>query len=116
MERNEAVSTLAALAQDTRLEVFRSLVQAGPQGLPAGRLAEALGVAPATLSFHLKELERAGLALSERQGRRIVYRAGYDRMSGLLDYLMEDCCQGAPEVCARVLGKGSRKSGKEKAT
>lgn len=111
MKRNEAVLTLAALAQDTRLEVFRSLVQAGPEGLPAGRLAEALGVAPATLSFHLKELERAGLVVSERQGRQIIYRAGYDRMSGLLDYLMKDCCQGAPEVCA----PRSRKSGKEKA-
>ena len=111
MKTNDAVLTLAALAQETRLEVFRSLVQAGPEGLAAGRLADVLCVAPATLSFHLKELERAGLVLRERQGRQIIYRAGFDRMGGLLDYLMQDCCQGAPEVCAPRMTK----RGKEKA-
>jgi DNA-binding transcriptional ArsR family regulator len=99
METNEAVSTLAALAQSTRLAAFRYLVKAGPGGAPAGEVAEALDVAPATLSFHLKELEHAGLVISRREGRRIFYSAGYGAMRGLMDYLTEDCCQGHPEIC-----------------
>ena len=104
METNNALLMLAALAQDTRLDVFRVLVKAhAPDGvsggLAAGELAEALDVAPATLSFHLKELSRAGLIVSRKAGRSIIYDADLNAMSGLTEFLLEDCCQGA---CAPV--------------
>lgn len=99
MEATDAIPALAALAQETRLKIYRLLVQAGPLGEPAGKIAAALGLAPATLSFHLKELERAGLILSRREGRQIFYAPDFSAMSDLLDFLMEDCCQGRPEVC-----------------
>ncbi len=100
MKINIAIDALAALAQETRLEIFRTLVRAhSPKdeeaGLPAGALAEVLGVAAPTLSFHLKELSRAGLVLPRRDGRSIVYTANLDVMSALADYLIEDCCQCA---------------------
>ncbi len=95
MEKQTVIEGLAALAHETRLDVFRLLVQAGPAGLPAGDLAEALDVPPQTLSFHLKELSRAGLATSVRQGRSIIYQPAFGQMTALLDYLMEDCCGGA---------------------
>ena len=95
METNEAtITALAALANDTRLSAFRLLVQAGPGGLAAGQLADALGAQPQTLSFHLKELSHAGLIARERQGRSILYRAEFDRMVRLLTFLSEDCCGG----------------------
>ncbi len=94
METMNAVNALGALAQETRLAAFRALVQAGPAGLPAGALAEALAVAPATLSFHLKELKAAGVVDCERQGRSLVYRPRFDTMRALLDFLTEDCCRG----------------------
>ncbi len=102
MKITEAVATLGALAQETRLAVFRLLVKAGPTGLPAGVIAERIGVAPATLSFHLKELERAGLLIGRRESRQIYYAPGFEGMRGLLAFLMEDCCQGNPQVCAPV--------------
>lgn len=107
MEESKAIAALGALAQETRLKIYRLLVRAGPLGEPAGAIAAALELAPATLSFHLKELERAGLILSRREGRQIFYAPDLPAMSGLLDFLMEDCCQGRSEVC-RPLGK-SRK-------
>lgn len=92
MQTNTAALKLAALAQPTRLDVFRALVVAGPGGLPAGVLAEQLQVAPAVLSFHLKELRFAELVDHESQGRFVIYRARYDTMNALLAFLTENCC------------------------
>jgi DNA-binding transcriptional ArsR family regulator len=99
MESDEAVVALGALAQDTRLAVFRYLVTAGPNGAAAGVIAAALGVAPPTLSFHLKELERAGLVTQRRESRSIIYAADYAGMRALLLYLTRDCCAGNPDIC-----------------
>ena len=88
------IKALSALAQPLRLQVFRALVVVGETGLTPGAIQEALGVAPATLSFHLKELVHAGLVTQERASRNIIYRAAYDRMNGVLAYLTENCCQG----------------------
>jgi ArsR family transcriptional regulator len=104
MEKQLAVSALAALAQETRLDVFRLLVQAGPAGLAAGEVSEALEIAPATLSFHLKELKNAGLLRCERQGRCKVYRPDFDAMNELLRFVTENCCQGV----SRRRGSGAR--------
>lgn len=95
MDEPNVVRSLAALAQPIRLQVFRSLVVAGPAGLTPGALAERLGLPPTTLSFHLKELTHAGLVTQERASRNIIYRAAFDRMNALLGYLTENCCQGA---------------------
>ena len=98
MEENLVVSSLAALAQVSRLRVFRALVRAGPPGLTPGALGETLELPATNLSFHLKELTNAGLASQERQGRNLIYRASFERMDDLLGYLTENCCQG--ESCA----------------
>ncbi|WP_454885400.1 ArsR/SmtB family transcription factor [Sphingomonas oryzagri] len=100
MEITAAVNALSALAHETRLSVFRRLVQAGPEGVPAGELARGLDVIANTMSAHLNVLGHAGLVQSRRVGRSIIYSATYDRMTDLLAYLMEDCCGGSPEVCA----------------
>jgi ArsR family transcriptional regulator len=101
MKTAEAVKALAALAQDTRLAIYRLLVQQGPDGLPAGIVAERLDVPAATLSFHLKELANAGMIESRQDGRFVYYSANYSRMNGLLGYLSENCCQGeAATACA----------------
>jgi ArsR family transcriptional regulator len=92
METTSAVRALAALAQDTRLSVFRVLVQQGPSGMAAGELAQQLAIAPATLSFHLKELSHAGLVTSRQDGRFNFYSANFDAMNELLTYLTENCC------------------------
>ena len=94
MRTPQAVRALAALAQDTRLAIYRLLVQQGPQGLSAGTIAERLDIAGATLSFHLKELAHAGMVESRQDGRFVYYSANYDQMSALLAYLTENCCQG----------------------
>lgn len=99
MEIKSAVASLAALAQETRLSVYRALVEAGPKGLAAGRIAERLAVAPATLSFHLKELLHAGLVASRQDGRYVIYSANYEQMNGLLAYLTANCCRGATDDC-----------------
>lgn len=99
MKSNEVVRALAALAQDSRLEAFRLLVRAGTDGLPAGKIAEELEVAPATLSFHLKELTNAGLIQQRRDGRSIIYSLNVEAMQSLLSFLVEDCCQGQPHLC-----------------
>lgn len=91
----DAVSTLAALAQETRLAIFRLLVQKGPEGLAVGEIAERLQLAGATLSFHLKELAHAKLVIARQAGRFIYYSANYRTMNGLIDYLTRNCCQGA---------------------
>jgi ArsR family transcriptional regulator len=98
MEEQEVVRALAALAHAVRLQVFRALVITGPSGLTPGAMQEGLHIAPATLSFHLKELMHAGLVSQERDGRYLIYRAGYERMNALLAYLTENCCQGS--ACA----------------
>jgi len=98
-----AVDALGALAHETRLSVFRLLVKAGPEGMIAGAIAEHQGVPPSTMSHHLATLERAGLVQSERESRLIHYRADYDGMRRLLSFLMQDCCQGAPEMCSDLL-------------
>ncbi|AOB32290.1 ArsR family transcriptional regulator [Bordetella sp. H567] len=95
MTEDQAVSSLAALAHVQRLRVFRALVVAGFEGLTPSVMAEQLGLARNTLSFHLKELAHAGLVTIEQQGRNLIYRAEFSRMTGLMDYLTENCCQGA---------------------
>lgn len=95
METNQAASLLAALAQETRLSVFRLLVEQGPAGLPAGRIAERLEISPATLSFHLKELTNAGLTQSRQDGRFVIYSANFPAMDGLLRFLTDNCCAGS---------------------
>lgn len=101
MEANAAIAALRALAQDSRLEVFRLLVRQGPDGLPAGQVAEALGIPPATLSFHLAQLGHAGLVRSRREGRNVIYSADYDGMDALISFLTEKCCQPARAGRAR---------------
>lgn len=95
MKMPEALGALGALAHETRLEAFRLLVRAGAGGLPAGAIASRLGVGATVMSFHLAELAQAGLVESRRDGRSIIYAASYRRIGALLDYLIEDCCQGA---------------------
>jgi DNA-binding transcriptional ArsR family regulator len=99
MEAKQALPCLAALAHETRLEVFRLLVRQGPSGMPAGDIAQRLAVPPPTLSFHLKELERAGLIQATRQHRQIRYATDFAGTRALLDFLMRDCCQGHPDLC-----------------
>jgi ArsR family transcriptional regulator, arsenate/arsenite/antimonite-responsive transcriptional repressor len=101
MEKTQAVAALAALAQDNRLDVFRLLVRAGPDGLSAGQVASALGLAPNTLTFHFDRLRHAGLVTVRRAGRSMIYAARFDSMRALLAYLTENCCLGA-ESCAPV--------------
>ena len=99
MNAADAVSSLAALAQESRLAIYRLLVQAGPDGLAVGEIGESLHVAPATLSFHLKELFRAGLVGTRQDGRFIYYSANYARMNSLLGYLSENCCVREGAAC-----------------
>lgn len=96
MTETQVVAALAALAHPVRLQVFRALVVSGPAGLTPGVMQEGLGIPATTLSFHLKELANAGLVAAERASRNLVYRAAYEQMNGLLAYLTENCCQGAP--------------------
>lgn len=96
MDSTLAVRALSALAQETRLQVFRALVQAGPAGLAAGKLAELAGVSPSALSFHLKELTHAGLVTARHEGRFVIYSAQIGAMNDLLGYLTENCCGGNP--------------------
>lgn len=110
MKADTAVTRLAALAQESRLALFRLLVQKGPEGLCAGDIAEKLGVAPATLSFHLKELCNAGLLQWRQEGRFIYYAPDFQAMNELLSYLMENCCGG--QSCAP--GCAPKSSRKEK--
>ncbi len=104
MEINRAVDALSALAHQGRLIIFRELVKSGPDGLSAGEVSRRVGIAPNTLSASLTILSHAGLASARRQGRSIIYTARYDNMAALLGYLMEDCCNGRPEVCSPLAG------------
>jgi DNA-binding transcriptional ArsR family regulator len=103
METNEALAAFAALSQETRLQALRRLVKAGPEGVTAGELATATGTPASTLSFHLKELQRAGLVTAARSGRNIRYRADYGALTGLIRFLMDDCCQGEPAICNEIV-------------
>ena len=102
METNAAVSALSALAQASRLAVFRVLVQAGPAGLAAGKISELTDIPPSSLSFHLKELSHAGLAVPRQEGRFVIYTAQFETMNALLGFLTENCCGGNPcsPVCS----------------
>ncbi|AWN37939.1 ArsR/SmtB family transcription factor [Methylobacterium radiodurans] len=100
MDERQALAAFAALGQEHRLRIVRALVTAGPDGLAAGALAIEVGVASTNLSFHLKELSHAGLIASRREGKSIIYSAAYAGLSDLIAFLMRDCCQGRPEVCA----------------
>jgi ArsR family transcriptional regulator len=108
METDIAIKRLSALAQESRLPVFRLLIKAGPEGVAAGDIARALEITPNTLSAQLTILANAGLVTSRRDGRSIIYAADFDGMSQLLVYLMEDCCQGRPEICAPLALAASR--------
>jgi len=114
MEKSHAVAALAALAQDNRLDVYRLLVRAGRDGMPAGEIAAALELAPNTLTFHFDRLRQAGLVTVERNGRSMIYAARYDTMKALLAYLTENCCQGAAERCAPAIPRPAPKTARNK--
>jgi len=105
MKEIDAVTSLSALAHQHRLRIFRLLVRAGPSGVPAGEIAEHVGISPASMSFHLKELDHAGLVTPTRVGRYIRYAVHVEGMRQLLTYLTEDCCQGQAELCGSVVKK-----------
>src|SRR5262245_45864847 len=106
MKKPQALSALAALAQENRLDTFRLLVQAGPEGMPAGEVAARLGLPPNTLTFHFDRLREAGLVTVQREGRSMIYTARYEAMNALLGYLTENCCGGqtdcSPVACEPV--------------
>jgi DNA-binding transcriptional ArsR family regulator len=111
MEKTDAIVALAALAQDNRLDVFRLLVRAGPEGMPAGAVAEALGLAPNTLTFHFDRLRTAGLVTVRRDGRSMIYAARYGTMNDLLGFLTDNCCGGVsctPAVACKPARKRSK--------
>ncbi|MCP5419040.1 MAG: helix-turn-helix transcriptional regulator [Gammaproteobacteria bacterium] len=100
MKKQDALTALSALAQETRLDIFRYLVEQGPQGVTAGQIGEQFGLPPPTLSFHLKTLQQAGLVERRRQSRSLIYSVAIGAMNDLLAYLTENCCSGHPEACA----------------
>jgi len=113
MEKTTAIAALGALAHEGRLDVFRLLIQAGPEGMAAGDIARATGAVQSTLSANLSVLTRAGLIASRRNGRSIIYTAAYDRMRELLAFLMENCCAGNPAICAPLAAIASQPCGAE---
>ena len=106
MKNSDAVSALSALAQENRLDVFRLLVQAGPEGMPAGEVADALDLAPNNLTFHFDRLREAGLVTVRREGRSMIYAARFEVMNELIGFLTDNCCQGA--ACISAAGKSAR--------
>lgn len=106
MEAHDAVKSLAALAQPVRLQVFRALVVAGPEGMTPGALIGAIAVPGTSLSFHLKELLHSGMVTQERNGRHLIYRAAFGRMSALIGYLTENCCEGEPCAASTAVAAG----------
>jgi len=115
MDEAQALDAFSALSQETRLRIVRLLVTAGPAGMAAGALGEAMdGASSSRMSFHLGRLEQAGLVESRREGRSIVYSAAYPALSGLIEFLMRDCCQGHPAVCDAALASLSRCCGPDR--
>ena len=106
MDKRQALSSFAALSQETRLSIVRALVVAGPEGLAAGVIAERMGVSATNVSFHLKELERSGLISQRRESRSIIYSASYDALADLVRFLTEDCCAGHPAIKENVARGG----------
>jgi ArsR family transcriptional regulator, arsenate/arsenite/antimonite-responsive transcriptional repressor len=113
MKKTDVIAALAALAQDNRLDVFRLLVQAGPEGMSAGSVSTALDLAPNTLTFHFDRLRAAGLVTVRRDGRSMIYAAQFDTMNKLLGYLTENCCQGMPATSAPLECRPSKASAKK---
>ena len=107
MKKSTIIAALGALAQETRLDIFRLLVQEGPDGMPAGDIGARLGQPSPTMSFHLNQLRFAGLVTSRRESRSIIYSAHFKAMNELLGYLTENCCGGRPELCAPITACGS---------
>ncbi|HWK68615.1 MAG TPA: metalloregulator ArsR/SmtB family transcription factor [Rhizobiaceae bacterium] len=105
MDERQALIAFGAMSQETRLRIVRLLVKTGPEGMAAGSIAEAAGVSASNVSFHLKELERGGLVTARREARSIVYSAEYEALSGLIRFLMEDCCARNPAICEPVLSQ-----------
>lgn len=103
MEKSNAIGALAALAQESRLDIFRLLVQAGSAGMTPGRIRQSLGLPAATLSFHLNQLRQSGLIGFRREGRSLIYAADYIAMNSLMAYLTDNCCQGDPAACGAVV-------------
>lgn len=99
LDEQQALDAFGALSQQTRLQMVRALVVAGPAGLPAGAVAEEVGASSSSASFHLANLERSGLVRSRREARSIIYSANFEGLSGLVEFLMRDCCSGHPEIC-----------------
>ena len=116
MKDHDAVSALAALAHDSRLQIFRLLVRHAPNGLPAGEIATRIGVSPSNMSFHLNTLEHAGLCTARRDGQRIIYSLRLETTRALLSFLTEDCCQGQPSICGGLFIEPSAKPREKKAT
>jgi DNA-binding transcriptional ArsR family regulator len=115
MKISDATQSLAALAQETRLAIFRLLVEAGPDGMNAGAIAEALDLPPATLSFHVAQLARAGLAVSRQEGRFIYYSANFEAMDGLIAFLTDNCCQGGGQCLPRTAAASTATKRRSKA-
>jgi ArsR family transcriptional regulator, arsenate/arsenite/antimonite-responsive transcriptional repressor len=111
MKKQDALAILAALAQDNRLDVFRILVEAGPEGMAAGHIGASLRLPPNALTFHLDRLREAGLVTSRREGRSMIYTARFDAMDSLVSYLTDHCCQGRPELCKPKITKRTKSTG-----
>lgn len=111
MDESRALDAFGALSQTTRLQIVRLLVRAGPDGMAAGAVGAALETSSSKLSFHLSHLERAGLVRSRREARSIIYSAAYSALSELIAFLMRDCCQGRPDVCAPAIAALSARCG-----
>lgn len=107
MQEQKALLAFASLSQEHRLRIVRLLVEAGPEGLPAGVLGDKLGAGSSKMSFHLSHLEQAGLVHSRRDGRQIIYAVQIDALSGLIAFLMQDCCGGRPDICAPAFAAAS---------
>ncbi len=108
MDDRNAIPMLAALAHEHRLAIFRLLVRQGPNGMPAGEIADRIGISATSMSFHLKELSRAGLVQATREGRFVRYAVEVEAVRGLLCFLTEECCQGRPELCGSVFAISGR--------
>ena len=108
MDESQAISALGALAQETRLRIIRFLIEVGPDGAPAGDIGKSLGASSSRLSFHLSNLENAGLILSRRDSRRIIYTVDFEQVGGLMDYLLTDCCKDHPAILACCTDQGEK--------